>query len=218
MAARLSAMLWLGLLLSATGVSRAAAVDGAALARAARAQVGVTVAYDPAYTRIPYPGGDVPPDRGVCTDVVVRAFRAVGVDLQVRLHEDMRAHFTAYPRKWGLSAPDANIDHRRVPNLQRWFERQRRSLPVTASVADYRAGDVVSWKLPNGLDHVGVVSALRSGRGEASRPLVVHNIGRGAREEDVLFAWTLTGHYRWFPATGGTRRCRTIRNRCEIPT
>ena len=174
----------------------AAARDGVALARAARAQVGVTVAYDPAYARIPYPNGDVPKDRGVCTDVVVRAFRGVGIDLQARVHEDMRTNFASYPRKWGLAKPDSNIDHRRVPNLQRWFERQQRSLPATRNAADYRAGDVVSWKLDNGLDHIGVVSAQRSG----GRPLVVHNIGAGAREEDVLFAWQLTGHYRWYPA------------------
>jgi uncharacterized protein YijF (DUF1287 family) len=188
------------LLLLACGAA-AAAPDGATLARAARAQVGVTLAYDPAYTRIPYPNGDLPRDRGVCTDVVVRAFREAGIDLQVRVHEDMRAHFAAYPGNWGLSKPDPNIDHRRVPNLQRWFERQHRALPVTALAADYRAGDVVSWKLPGGLDHVGVVSATRGG----SRPLVVHNIGAGAKEEDVLFAWPLTGHYRWFAANGAPR-------------
>ncbi len=204
-AARLLAVLSLALalLLSAPRV-QGTALEGAALARAARAQVGVTLGYDPAYKRIPYPGGDVPLPRGVCTDVVVRAFRGVGIDLQVKLHEDMRAHFAAYPGRWGMTAPDANIDHRRVPNLQRWFERQRRSLPVTTNAADYRAGDVVSWKLPNGVDHIGVVSTARSGKGE--RLLVVHNIGRGAREEDVLFAWTLTGHYRWFPAARSAAR------------
>ena len=195
--ARLAALL-LTLLFAATAM---AAPDGATLARAAKAQVGVTVHYDPAYVRIPYPNGDVPKDRGVCTDVVVRSFRAIGVDLQQRVHEDMRAHFGAYPKSWGLSKPDPNIDHRRVPNLQRWFARQRRSLPVTANAADYRPGDVVSWKLPNGLDHVGVVSGARDG----GRPLVVHNIGAGAREEDVLFAWALTGHYRWFAGAGTAR-------------
>jgi uncharacterized protein len=116
----------------------AAAPDGGALARAARGQVGVTTAYDPAYARIAYPNGDVPRDRGVCTDVVVRAFRGVGVDLQARVHEDMSAHFAAYPHKWGLSRPDSNIDHRRVPNLQRWFERQHRALPASALATDYR--------------------------------------------------------------------------------
>jgi len=203
-AARRIAVLALGLALLLPAAHAQGAAEGAVLARAARAQVGVTLSYDPAYTRIPYPGGDVPIARGVCTDVVVRAFRAVGIDLQVKLHEDMRSHFSAYPRKWGLAGPDSNIDHRRVPNLQRWFERQRRALPVTANAADYRAGDVVSWKLPNGLDHVGVVSALHSADGK--RLLVVHNIGQGAREEDVLFAWTQTGHYRWFAGTGAGQR------------
>ena len=189
--ARLAALL----LLLACGSAAATGFDGGTLARAAIQQVGVTVHYDPMYRRIAYPNGDVPRDRGVCTDVVIRAFRTIGIDLQQKVHEDMGRNFAAYPRKWGLSVTDSNIDHRRVPNLQKWFERQRRSLPVSARAADYRAGDVVSWKLDNGLDHVGVVSANRGGDG---RPLVVHNIGRGAREEDVLFAWRITGHYRWF--------------------
>jgi uncharacterized protein YijF (DUF1287 family) len=136
--------------------------------------------------------------------VVVRAFRAAGVDLQARVHEDMRGNFRAYPQKWGLKQPDSNIDHRRVPNLQRWFQRQGKAVPVSANAADYRAGDVVSWKLPNGLDHIGVVSAQRSRDG--ARPMVVHNIGAGAQEEDVLFAWPQTGHYRAFPPTGGAVR------------
>jgi len=185
-------------LLLASGAVHATGFDGGTLARAAVQQVGVTVAYDPGYTKIPYPNGDVPRERGVCTDVVVRSFRAVGIDLQVKVHEDMSRNFAAYPHKWGLAKPDSNIDHRRVPNLQRWFERQHRALPVTAAAADYRPGDLVSWKLPSGLDHIGVVSAARRG----ARPLVVHNIGAGTREEDVLFAWPLTGHYRWFFATG----------------
>jgi len=189
------------LLLLAAGLSHATGYDGGTLARAAVQQVGVTVHDDPMYTTMAYPNGDVAADRGVCTDVVIRAFRAVGIDLQQKVHEDMSRNFAAYPHRWGLAKPDSNIDHRRVPNLQKWFERQRRSLPVTTKAADYRAGDVVSWKLDNGLDHVGVVSAKRGGEG---RPLVVHNIGRGAQEEDVLFAWTLTGHYRWF-ATGNAR-------------
>jgi uncharacterized protein YijF (DUF1287 family) len=196
--ARLAALL----LMLACGTAAATGFDGGSLARAAAQQVGVTVHYDPMYRRISYPNGDVPRDRGVCTDVVIRAFRAIGVDLQQKVHEDMSRSFAAYPRRWGLSAPDPNIDHRRVPNLQKWFERQHRSLPATTKAADYRAGDVVSWKLDNGLDHIGVVSATR---GSGGRPLVVHNIGRGAQEEDVLFAWTLTGHYRWFGATGAGR-------------
>ena len=172
--------------------------DGEALARAAQAQVGVTLTYDPAYVRLAYPGGDVPTDRGVCSDVVVRAFRnGAKIDLQQRLHEDMRANFARYPALWGLRKPDTNIDHRRVPNLRRYFERQGKSLPVTTRAADYRPGDLVSWTLPNGLAHIGVVSGRRS-VADPGRLLVVHNIGAGAKEEDVLFAWTQTGHYRWF--------------------
>lgn len=178
--------------------SHAQATGGDALANAARAQVGVTLTYDPAYVRLAYPGGDVPAERGVCSDVVVRAFRTgAKIDLQQRLHEDMRANFAKYPALWGLRRPDTNIDHRRVPNLRRYFERQGKSLPVSAQAKDYRAGDIVSWTLPNGLAHIGVVSA-RTSASDPARPLVVHNIGAGAQEEDVLFAWTQTGHYRWF--------------------
>ena len=193
--ARLAA--WLMLL--ACGSAAATGFDGGTVARAAMQQVGVTVLYDPGYTRIKYPNGDVSRERGVCTDVVIRAFRAVGIDLQQKVHEDMGANFKAYPQKWGLARPDSNIDHRRVPNLQTWFSRQHRALPASRNAADYRAGDVVSWKLPNGLDHIGVVSATRTAQ---HRPLVVHNIGAGAQEEDVLFAWPITGHYRWFKANG----------------
>jgi uncharacterized protein YijF (DUF1287 family) len=201
MRARLSLLLATLLLLAPLAWAQASADT---VARAARAQVGVTQYYAPAYTRIPCPMGDLPKDRGVCTDVVIRAFRAAGVDLQARVHEDMRGNFRAYPQKWGLKQPDSNIDHRRVPNLQRWFQRQGKAVPVSANAADYRAGDVVSWKLPNGLDHIGVVSTLRSRDG--ARPMVVHNIGAGAREEDVLFAWPQTGHYRAFPPAGGASR------------
>lgn len=168
---------------------------------AARTQVGVTVRYDPAYVRLPYPGGDVPEDRGVCTDVVIRALRAEGLDLQKAVHEDMRAHFAAYPNRWGLRAPDRNIDHRRVPNLQVWFERQGWSLPVpqralAQRASDYRPGDLVTWMLPGHLPHIGIVSDRRSADGT---PLILHNIGRGTQEEDILFAYRMTGHYR--PAT-----------------
>jgi len=159
----------------------------ARIAEAARAQVGVTTSYDPAYVKLRYPGGDVPRDRGVCSDVVVRAFRAIGTDLQVAVHEDMAAHFGAYPKMWGLRGADASIDHRRVPNLMKFFERRGKSLPLNAP---YEPGDVVAWRLPNGLYHVGVVAGERG-------TSVVHNIGYGAKNEDVLRAWTIIGHYRW---------------------
>jgi len=169
---------------------QAAAVRGLSIARAAAAQVGVTVYYDPAYRRLDYPGGDVPRERGVCSDVVVRALREVGVDLQVAVHEDMRQHFRDYPQLWGLRGPDRNIDHRRVPNLMRFFERQGKRIPPGAG---YRAGDVVAWRLPNDLLHVGIVAEQRGARD----PLVIHNIGQGAQLEDVLRSFDEIGHYRW---------------------
>jgi uncharacterized protein YijF (DUF1287 family) len=175
--------------------ARAEPALGARLAAAAVAQVGVTRFYDPAYARLDHPGGDVPLERGVCSDVVTRALRRNGADLQQLVHEDMRAHFAAYPRSWGLRRPDRNIDHRRVPNLQRYFERRGLQLPVTRDPRDYRAGDFVAYTLPRNLPHIGVVSAQRSADGE--RPLLVHNIGAGAQLEDVLFAWEIVGLYRW---------------------
>jgi uncharacterized protein len=178
-------------------VARPVPADATArLVAAARAQVGVTRSYDPAYVRLAYPGGDVPADRGVCSDVVVRALRAGGLDLQKAVHDDMRAKFSAYPTLWGLTRTDPNIDHRRVPNLARWFERQGAAKPITQQASDYRPGDIVAWRLMNGLAHIGVLSDRRASDG-SGRFLVIHNIGQGAREEDVLFAWHQTGHYRW---------------------
>lgn len=171
-----------------------AAVDGGRLVEAARTQVGVTVGYDPAYRRIAYPGGDVPLATGVCTDVVIRALRAQGLDLQQRVHEDMRRHFSAYPRHWGLKRPDPNIDHRRVPNLMTWFDRQSLSLKVGQAAADYQPGDIVTWDLGRGLQHIGIISDRRSREGT---PLALHNIGQGTREEDILFRWPILGHYRF---------------------
>lgn len=171
----------------------------ARLLAAAHAQVGVTVHYDGGYTKLAYPGGDVPVERGVCTDVVIRAYRAAGTDLQVAVHQDMRANFGAYPRLWGLRGTDRNIDHRRVPNLETFFRRRGEALDVSDRAGDYRPGDIVSWRLPNGLPHIGLVSDRGTADG-SGRPLVVHNIGAGARVEDVLFAWPIHGHFRWFPA------------------
>lgn len=170
------------------------------LVAAARRQIGVTVVYDPAYVVLPYPGGDVPQDRGVCTDVVIRALRTQGIDLQRRVHEDMRANFARYPRKWGLRAPDRNIDHRRVPNLQTWFARQGWALAPTHEADDYRAGDLVTWMLPGHLPHIGIVSDRKSFGGT---PLIIHNIGRGTREENLLFDHPITGHYRPHLPQGG---------------
>lgn len=170
--------------------------DGRCLVEAARKQIGVTVSYDSGYQRIPYPNGDVPVERGVCTDVVVRAYRQLGVDLQVRVHEDMGAAWKVYPKNWGLSRPDSNIDHRRVPNLATFFSRKGKALPVSRNAVDYAPGDVVTWRLPSGVPHIGIVSDRRT---RAGVPLVVHNIGSGTQEEDSLFSFTLTGHYRYAP-------------------
>lgn len=171
--------------------------------RSARAQIGVTRAYDSAYRRLAYPGGDVPLQTGVCTDVVIRALRKTGSDLQQLVHEDMKAHFGAYPKNWGMRGPDANIDHRRVPNLQTYLKRRGMAVAITDKPADYRPGDIVTWNLSgSGIPHIGIVSDRRGG----GRPLVIHNIGRGTQEEDVLFSWKLTGHYRWFAETPPPRR------------
>jgi uncharacterized protein YijF (DUF1287 family) len=171
----------------------------ARLIAAAERQIGVTLAYDPGYTRIGYPAGDVPIERGVCTDVIVRAHRqGLGCDLQRLVHEDMTQNFSAYPKLWGLSGPDPNIDHRRVPNLKTFFRRKGRQLLVSNRAPDYRPGDIVTQLLPGGLAHIILLTDRASEDGE--RPLAVHNIGAGARLEDVLFAFTLTGHYRFNPA------------------
>jgi uncharacterized protein len=179
------------LLPALAGLPAAARVHGA-IAQAAAGQVGVTTVYDPSYVGLAYPGGDVAPERGVCADVVVRAFRAAGIDLQVEVHEDMKRNFAAYPRNWGLRRTDRNIDHRRVPNLMKYFDRKGKSLPLDAP---YEPGDVVAWRLPNGLYHIGVVAEDRAPG--ARHRSVIHNIGAGARKEDVLYAFQILGHYRW---------------------
>jgi uncharacterized protein YijF (DUF1287 family) len=161
----------------------------------AKRQVGVTRSYDSGYRQLAYPGGDVPLQTGVCTDVVIRAYRHAGADLQVLVHEDMKAHFDAYPKAWGLRRTDANIDHRRVPNLATFFRRNGKALTVTRRGADYRPGDIITWRLSSGVPHIGVVSDVPV-RG-TDRYQVVHNIGGGAQIEDVLFSYQLTGHYRY---------------------
>lgn len=168
----------------------------AAVVAAAREQIGRTVIYDGSYRKLAYPGGDIPIERGVCTDVLIRAFRRAGCDLQVLVHEDMAGNFAAYPHAWGLTAPDANIDHRRVPNLATFFRRHGGALPVTRNGAAYLPGDIVTWRLPSGVPHIGLVSTAWAPEG--GRRLVLHNIGQGTREEDVLFVYPITGHYRYF--------------------
>jgi uncharacterized protein YijF (DUF1287 family) len=175
-------------------------VSAEALAAAALERTRHRVRYDGSYRRIPYPNGDVPEDVGVCTDVVIRSYRSLGIDLQQRVHEDMRASFGEYPPLWGLTRPDPSIDHRRVPNLQAFFRRSGASLAPSRDAADYRPGDLVTWMLPGNLPHIGVVADRRSDDGE--RPLLVHNIGSGPQLEDVLFSWEITGHYRYLPDLG----------------
>lgn len=157
-----------------------------------------TVRYDPAYVRIPYPNGDVPLETGVCTDEIIRAYRAVGVDLQKEVHEDMLNNFSAYPnqRRWLLAHTDTNIDHRRVPNLMTFFARKGEMLPIGARNEDYSPGDLVTWDLGGNVPHIGIVVDRKSAR--TGRDLVVHNIGRCPQMEDVLFNWKVTGHYRYF--------------------
>ncbi len=159
-------------------------------------QLDTTHTYDPAYVRISYPGGDVAPEVGVCTDVVVRAFREQGVDLQQNIHEDMRRHFRKYPKKWGLRSPDTNIDHRRVPNMMTYFKRRGVDLPISNDPDNYQPGDVVAWKLNDKQNHIGIVMKARSY--DDLRPLIGHNIDRGVMIEDVLFQWEIIGHYRYF--------------------
>jgi uncharacterized protein YijF (DUF1287 family) len=173
--------------------AQAWALQADALVSAAREQVGVTLSYDPAYRRLNYPNGDVPLRTGVCTDVVTRALRQQGLDLQQAVHQDMRANFRLYPKNWGLSRPDSNIDHRRVPNLMTWFKRQGWALPLGQDAERYRPGDIVTWDLGGGLTHIGIVSDRQAGSGV---PLVLHNIGRGTQEEDIIFSFKITGHYR----------------------
>jgi len=193
-----SVVLALGSLRAQPAPARASAWPADGVARLVAAAVDQTtrpVRYDGAYRRIPYPMGDVPADTGVCTDVVIRAYRALGIDLQQRVHEDMRAAFSAYPRAWGMAHPDPNIDHRRVPNLQTFFRRRGAALTSSDDPGRYAAGDLVTWMLPGNLPHIGVVIERRSPDGR--RPLVVHNIGRGPEIEDTLVKFPITGHFRY---------------------
>jgi uncharacterized protein len=166
------------------------------LSNAALELTSQQVFYDPSYFSIPYPNGDVPGDRGVCTDVIIRAYRKVGIDLQKKVHEDMKANFNLYPKNWGLKKPDTNIDHRRVPNLMVFFARHGESIPVTTRSGDYKPGDVVTWDLTNGVTHIGIVVDKKS-TVDNSRYLIVHNIGAGQELEDFLFKYTITGHFRY---------------------
>ena len=153
------------------------------------------VVYDATYYKLDYPNGDVPADKGVCTDEVIRSYRALGIDLQKEVHEDMKANFSRYPTKFGLTTTDTNIDHRRVPNLRVFFERKGKSLPITDEATDYKPGDVVTWDLNASQTHIGVIVDVPSAT--SGRYMILHNIGQGPKIEDVLFAWKITGHYRY---------------------
>ena len=169
---------------------------GARLARAAKQRTHHDVVYDPSYVMLDYPGGDVAPDRGVCSDVIVRSLRALDIDLQVLVHEDMTRHFGAYPSNWGLTRPDPNIDHRRVPNIETFLIRQGARLPPSQSAVDYHPGDIVAWNLRGEdgfLAHIGIVS---DEIGPSGAPMVVHNMGAGPKLDDFLFSWPMTGRYR----------------------
>ncbi len=153
------------------------------------------VTYDPSYFKMDYPNGDVPSNKGVCTDVVIRAYRKLGIDLQKEVHEDMKVNFNLYPKIWGLTSTDRNIDHRRVPNLMKYFERHGTVLPKSQNPEDYKPGDIVTWNLGGAITHIGIVIDKLSSDGK--RPLIVHNIGAGQVVEDCLFNFTKTGHYSY---------------------
>lgn len=187
----------IGLALSLSGfLTHLSAAPPDLLVDSATAQVGVTTSYDGRYRTLSYPGGDVPMDRGVCTDVLIRAYRHLGIDLQQRVHQDMSVAWSAYPKLWRLKTPDRNIDHRRVPNLQTFFIRQGANLPLSREPSAYRPGDIVTWLLPQGLPHIGIIARICTPNGT---PLVIHNIGQGTQVENILFRYRITGHYRYFP-------------------
>ena len=167
------------------------------LSNAAISIVDPEVIYTPNYVGMQYPNGDVPPKTGVCTDVVIRAYRKLGIDLQKEVHEDMKAHFSLYPnlKKWGLKTTDPNIDHRRVPNLEIFFERKGKKLPVSQSPSDYKTGDIVTWMINDKLPHIGIVTHLKSE--DNKRNLIVHNVGNGQVLADCLFSYTIVGHYKY---------------------
>lgn len=192
---RRAIFLLLAALAAAPAVADAA--PSAKFLRAAASLENRAVRFVPAYRRIAYPMGDVPAGEGVCADVVVRAYRAIGTDLQKLVHEDMKRHFAAYPKIWGLRAPDSNIDQRRVLNLQVFFARHGKVLKITKDAKDYKPGDLVTWNLdPKGsTPHIGIVMNRRSGDGR--RPLIMNNLGQGQITEDILFAFKITGHYRY---------------------
>ena len=189
----------LGVLLSQFSVATSADEFTRQFLNAAHERTKQTVIYNGAYFSIEYPNGDVPEHFGVCTDVIIRSYRKLGVDLQKLVHEDLKTNFSAYPteRIWRQTVPDRNIDHRRVPNLQVFFKRFGSSLVVSKDKADYKPGDIVTWSLPGNLPHIGIVSDKKANR--TGNPLIIHNIGAGPKIDDMLFDYVITGHYRYVP-------------------
>jgi uncharacterized protein YijF (DUF1287 family) len=167
------------------------------LSDAAIAIINPNIIYDPSYFAIKYPNGDVPKNKGVCTDVIIRSYRKLGIDLQKEVHEDMKSHFSEYPnlKKWGMTKTDSNIDHRRVPNLEIFFERKGTKLTVSKNAKDYKTGEIVTWMINNKLPHIGIITNRKSVDGK--RNLIVHNVGNGQVLEDCLFSYTIVGHYKY---------------------
>ena len=184
----------LGMALLVPAVAASTISSGDKLAVDAKKQIGVTVSYDAAYRKLGFPRGDVPQDTGVCSDVVVRAYRLQNIDLQQLINVDMTSNFSAYPQTWGLKATDKNIDHRRVPNIETYLKRHGQTLSISDKKS-FKAGDIVSWRLPDSnLPHIGIVSDKSANDGT---PLIIHNIGRGTQEENILFAYLIKGHFRY---------------------
>lgn len=194
---RINRLILIGGILLMSAFAHAQSTFTKRLSDAAVKLTGDKVIYDPSYFSIPYPNGDIPADRGVCTDVIIRAYRKLGIDLQKEVHEDMVKNFKVYPKKWGMKTTDKNIDHRRVPNLMTFFSRYGHSLPITTLAADYKPGDIVSWDLGKGVTHIGIVIDQKSSDG--LRNLIVHNIGLGQEISDCLFKYTIIGHHRYTP-------------------
>ena len=164
------------------------------LSNAAISIIDENVVYTPDYVSLNYPNGDVPSKTGVCSDVVIRAYRKLGIDLQKEVHEDMKANFSKYPTKWGLKKTDTNIDHRRVPNLEVFFERKGKKLEVSNNPNDYKTGEIVTWMINGKLPHIGIVTHKKSIDGN---PMIVHNVGGGQVAEDCLFSWEIVGHFKY---------------------
>jgi len=166
------------------------------LVSAAKERLNHFIIYDGSYESIPYPNGDVHKNKGVCTDVIIRSYRTLGIDLQQLVHEDMKANFDEYPNNWGLKKPDSNIDHRRVPNLEKFFQRKGKSLVVSKNSSDYQPGDLVTWLVSNNLPHIGIVSNIKSSR-DSNRYKIIHNIGLGPKLDDMLFNYKIVGHFSY---------------------